>query len=102
MYKLIKKGVHLQMNKTAQIEKISTKLNISKKQAELALGAVVETILEGLETEGKIRVSDLGTFEIRDRAERKGRNPQTGEEIKIAASKVIAFKATKALKEAFK
>lgn len=90
------------MNKTAQIEKISTKLNISKKQAELALGAVVETILEGLETEGKIRVSDLGTFEVRDRAERKGRNPQTGEEIKIAASKVIAFKATKTLKEAFK
>lgn len=90
------------MNKTAQIEKISTKLNISKKQAELALGAVVETILEGLETEGKIRVSDLGTFKVRDRAERKGRNPQTGEEIKIAASKVIAFKATKALKEAFK
>lgn len=90
------------MNKTAQIEKISTKLNISKKQAELALGAVVETILEGLETEGKIRVSDLGTFEVRDRAERKGRNPQTGEEIKIAASKVIAFKATKALKESFK
>jgi len=90
------------MNKTTQIEKISTKLNISKKQAELALGAVVETILEGLETEGKIRVSDLGTFEVRDRAERKGRNPQTGEEIKIAASKVIAFKATKALKEAFK
>ena len=90
------------MNKTAQIEKISTKLNISKKQAELALGAVVETILEGLETEGKIRVSDLGTFEVRDRAERKGRNPQTGEEIKIAAYKVIAFKATKALKEAFK
>lgn len=90
------------MNKATQIEKISTKLNISKKQAELALGAVVETILEGLETEGKIRVSDLGTFEVRDRAERKGRNPQTGEEIKIAASKVIAFKATKALKEAFK
>lgn len=90
------------MNKTAQIEKISTKLNISKKQAELALSAVVETILEGLETEGKIRVSDLGTFEVRDRAERKGRNPQTGEEIKIAASKVIAFKATKSLKEAFK
>lgn len=90
------------MNKTAQIEKISTKLNISKKQAELTLGAVVETIREGLETEGKIRVSDLGTFEVRDRAERKGRNPQTGEEIKIAASKVIAFKATKALKEAFK
>lgn len=90
------------MNKTTQIEKISTKLNISKKQAELALGAVVETILEGLETEGKIRVSDLGTFEVRDRAERKGRNPQTGEEIKIAASKAIAFKATKALKEAFK
>lgn len=90
------------MNKTAQIEKISTKLNISKKQAELTLGAVVETILEGLETEGKIRVSDLGTFEVRDRAERKGRNPQTGEEIKIAASKVIAFKATKTLKEAFK
>lgn len=90
------------MNKTAQVEKISTKLNISKKQAELVLGAVVETILEGLETEGKIRVSDLGTFEVRDRAERKGRNPQTGEEIKIAASKTIAFKATKALKEAFK
>ena len=90
------------MNKTTQIEKISTKLNISKKQAELALGAVVETIIEGLETEGKIRVSDLGTFEVRDRAERKGRNPQTGEKIKIAASKVIAFKATKVLKEAFK
>lgn len=90
------------MNKTAQIEKISTKLNISKKQAELAYGAFVETIIEGLETEGKIRVNDLGTFEIRERAERKGRNPQTGEEIKIAASKNVAFKATKALKEAFK
>jgi DNA-binding protein HU-beta len=90
------------MNKTAQIEKISNKLNVSKKQADLILATVVETIREGLETEGKIRISDLGTFEVRDRAERKGRNPQTGEEIKIAASKTIAFKATKALKEAFK
>lgn len=90
------------MNKTQQIEKISNKLNVSKKQADLILATVAETIREGLETEGKIRISDLGTFEIRDRAERKGRNPQTGEEIKIAASKTIAFKATKALKEAFK
>ena len=90
------------MNKTQQIEKISNKLNVSKKQADLILTTVAETIREGLETEGKIRISDLGTFEVRDRAERKGRNPQTGEEIKIAASKTIAFKATKALKEAFK
>lgn len=90
------------MNKTQQIEKISNKLNVSKKQADLILATVAETIREGLETEGKIRISDLGTFEVRDRAERKGRNPQTGEEIKIAASKTIAFKATKALKEAFK
>lgn len=90
------------MNKTQQIEKISNKLNVSKKQADLILATVVETIREGLETEGKIRISDLGTFEVRDRAERKGRNPQTGEEIKIAASKTVAFKATKALKEAFK
>ena len=90
------------MNKTQQIEKISNKLNVSKKQADLILATVAETIREGLETEGKIRISDLGTFEIRDRAERKGRNPQTGEEIKIAASKTVAFKATKTLKEAFK
>lgn len=98
----MKKGVHYKMNKTQQIEKISNKLNVSKKQADLILATVAETIREGLETEGKIRISDLGTFEVRDRAERKGRNPQTGEEIKIAASKVVAFKATKALKEAFK
>lgn len=90
------------MNKTQQIEKISNKLNVSKKQADLILATVAETIREGLETEGKIRISDLGTFEVRQRAERKGRNPQTGEEIKIAASKTVAFKATKALKEAFK
>ena len=66
------------------------------------MDALFDTITQTLAKEEKIQLIGFGTFEVRDRAARKGRNPQTGEEIDIAASKVPAFKAGKELKEAVK
>lgn len=89
-------------NKAELIEKVAASADLTKKDATAAVEAVFETITESLANGEKVQVIGFGNFEVRDRAARKGRNPQTGEEIQIPASKVPAFKAGKALKDAVK
>ena len=72
---------------------------MTKKEAEKAVNAFVESVEEALVEGDKVSLVGFGTFEVRERSARKGRNPQTGEEISISASKVPAFKAGKALKD---
>mgnify|MGYP000922067909 FL=1 len=88
------------MNKTELVANVAEKAGLSKKDAEKALGAVIESIEEALVEGDKIQLIGFGTFEVKDRAARTGRNPQTGKEIKIAASRNPVFKAGKALKDA--
>ncbi|OFO55447.1 HU family DNA-binding protein [Nosocomiicoccus sp. HMSC059G07] len=90
------------MNKTDLINVVSDKADLTKKDAGAAVDAVFEAIQGSLTKGEKVQLIGFGTFEVRERAARKGRNPQTGEEIEIAASKVPAFKAGKALKDAVK
>ena len=89
-------------NKAQLVEKVAEKTNLTKKDVTAAVEALFETIEETLASGDKVQVIGFGTFEVRDRAARKGRNPQTGEEIQIPASKVPGFKAGKALKDAVK
>jgi DNA-binding protein HU-beta len=88
------------MNKQQLIEAIATQADISKVAAAAALSAFIEAVTSELADGGSVALVGFGTFEVRDRAARVGRNPQTGAEIQIAAAKVPAFKAGKALKEA--
>ena len=89
-------------NKPSLVDKISEKTSLTKRDAAAALDATLEAIQEYLVAGENVRLIGFGNFEVRERAERKGRNPQTGAEITIAAAKVPAFKAGKALKEALK
>lgn len=75
---------------------------LTKKDATKAVDAIFETISEALKEGDKVQIIGFGNFEVRERSARKGRNPQTGEEIEIAASKVPAFKPGKALKDVVK
>jgi len=79
---------------------VAGKAGITKKDAEKVINAFFTTVEEGLKTGDKIQLIGFGTFEVRDRQARKGRNPQTGAEIDIPAAKVPAFKPGKALKDA--
>lgn len=88
------------MNKTELVNAVAEKAELTKKDAEKAVSAVFASIEEALSRGEKVQLVGFGTFEVRDRAERTGRNPKTGEEIVIPASKVPAFKPGKALKEA--
>lgn len=88
------------MNKTDLVNAVAEKAELTKKEAEKAVNAVFASIEEALSRGEKVQLVGFGTFEVRDRAERTGRNPKTGEEILIPASKVPAFKPGKALKEA--
>ena len=88
------------MNKSDLVAIVAEKMEVTKKDAEVSLNAVVEAITESLVKGEKIQLIGFGSFEVRKRAARKGRNPQTNEEIKIPASKVPAFKAGQALKDA--
>jgi len=87
------------MNKTELVNAIAEKADLTKKASEVALNSIVDSIKGALEKGDKVQLVGFGTFEVRQRAARKGHNPQTGEEIKISASKSPAFKAGKALKE---
>lgn len=89
-------------NKAELIENVATSTGLTKKDATSAVDAVFESIQTSLSEGEKVQIIGFGNFEVRDRAARKGRNPQTGEEIQIAASKVPAFKPGKALKDAVK
>ena len=88
------------MTKTELVANVAEKSGITKKDADKVLSAVFESIKQALVEGDKVQVIGFGTFEIRNRSARKGRNPQTGEEIDIPASKLPSFKAGKALKEA--
>ena len=88
------------MNKTEFINAVAEKEGIEKKCAEKAVNAVFATIAQELAKGEKIQLVGFGTFEIRERAEKQGRNPRTGETMTVPASKVPAFKAGKALKDA--
>ena len=88
------------MNKTELVAAIAEKAALSKKDAEKALNAFVGTVEDALKKGEKIQLVGFGTFEVKERAARDGRNPKTGETIKIAASKAPAFSAGKAFKDA--
>lgn len=90
------------MNKTELVAAVAAKAAISKKDADAAVNATIDAIAEALKANDKVALVGFGTFEVRNRAARMGKNPQTGAAIKIAASKVPAFKAGKALKDALK
>ena len=87
------------MNKTELVAAIADKAEISKKDSEKALKAFVDVVTEELKKGHKIQLVGFGTFEVSERAAREGRNPQSGEVMKIAASKAPKFKAGKALKD---
>jgi len=88
------------LNKAELIGSVAEKASMPKKDAEKAVNAVFASIEEALANGEKVQLVGFGTFEVRDRAARTGRNPQTGEEIQIAATRVPAFRAGKALKGA--
>ncbi len=88
------------MNKTELIAAIAEKSGLSKKDAEKALAATIDSIATELKAGGKIQLVGFGTFAVSARAARTGINPRTGESIQIAASKNPVFKAGKALKDA--
>ena len=90
------------MNKIELVKAVSTQAELTQKDAAKVVDALFETISSTLAKEEKIQLIGFGTFEVRERSARKGRNPQTGEEIDIAASKAPAFKPGKELKEAVK
>ena len=88
------------MNKAELIQAVVAKSGLSKKDAEVALAAVIDSVTEALKAGEKVAIVGFGTFAVKARAARTGKNPQTGEAIEIAACKVPAFAAGKALKDA--
>ncbi len=87
------------VNKADLVTDVAEKANMSKKDAERAVNAMVESIEEALTKGDKVSLVGFGTFEVRERAARVGRNPRTGDTLEIAGGKVPAFKAGKALKD---
>ena len=87
------------MTKAELINVVAQKAELSKKDSEKAVSAVVDAITEALAAGDKVSLVGFGTFEVKERGERKGINPRTKEEITIAASKLPSFKAGKALKD---
>ncbi|MBW4533061.1 MAG: HU family DNA-binding protein [Pleurocapsa sp. SU_5_0] len=87
------------MNKGELVDRISQKATVTKKQADAVLSAAIETIMEAVSDGDKVTLVGFGSFERRDRKEREGRNPKTGEKMSIPATKVPAFSAGKLFKE---
>ncbi|MCS1352235.1 HU family DNA-binding protein [Mechercharimyces sp. CAU 1602] len=88
------------MNKSELVEKVATSTDTTKKEATLFVDAVLDAISGALRNGEKVSLIGFGNFEVRERAARQGRNPQTGEAIEIKASRIPAFKPGKQLKEA--
>ncbi len=88
------------MTKTDLVEKVANGIDITKKDAQSAVDAVLESIIHSLARGDEVRLIGFGTFKVRRRSERVGRNPQSGEELRIPAKKVPAFKSGKQLKDA--
>ena len=87
------------MNKSQLIEAVAEKSGMKKKEAEAVINAVTETIATAMKNGDKVQLVGFGTFEVKERNARTGRNPKTGETITVPASKHPAFSASKALKE---
>ena len=88
------------MNKTELIAAVAEKTDLSKKDADAAVSAVLGAITDALKAGDKIQLVGFGTFEVRNRAAKQGRNPRTGETMTVHATKIPAYKAGKALKDA--
>ncbi|MCI9224789.1 MULTISPECIES: HU family DNA-binding protein [unclassified Acutalibacter] len=88
------------MNKTELVAEVSEKAGLTKRDAEAAVKAIVDSVTEALAKGDKVQLVGFGTFEVREHAARVGRNPRTGGTMEIAASKAPAFKAGQALKDA--
>ena len=88
------------MNKAELIAQVANRAGMTKKDAEVAVTSVINIITESLKNGEKVQIVGFGTFEVKERAERIGRDPRTNEEIKIEASRAPAFKAGKVLKDA--
>ena len=89
------------MNKTELVNAVAAK-GLSKKDADVAVKAVLDSITDALKNGEKVQLIGFGTFEVRERAEKEARNHRTGETVKVPAAKVPAFKAGQALKDAVK
>ena len=87
------------MNKTELIAAVAEKTGLTKKDAAASVDAFMSAVAESLKAGDKVALAGFGTFEVRERAARTGHNPRTGEPVEIAASKIPAFKAGKALKD---
>lgn len=87
------------MNKSELIMKVAEDVDISKAKAEAAVNALINSVTEELKAGGTVALTGFGTFQVKERAARTGRNPQTGETIQIAAAKIPGFKAGKGLKD---
>ena len=87
------------MNKSQLIKSVADKSELSQKQVTEAIALIEETLVETLKAGEKVQLSGFGTFEVRERAERKGRNPKTGEVVSVPACKYLAFVSAKAVKE---
>ncbi|MBQ1279271.1 MAG: HU family DNA-binding protein [Clostridia bacterium] len=90
------------MNKSELVAAVVEKAGLKKADAEKAVAAVIDSVIDTLKKGDKVALVGFGTFEVRERAARDGRNPQTGAAMKIAASKNPVFKAGKAFKDAIK
>ena len=90
----------MNMNKTELVEVVSSKAEITKAESQKVVSAVLDSIVDGLKKDGKVVLPGFGSFEVRSRTARVGRNPRTGEQIKIKASKAPAFKPGKGMKDA--
>ena len=91
----------MNMNKATLIARIADKTDLTRKQAEAAVNAFTETVLEALKDGDKVQMMGFGTFEIKERAARVGRKPSTGETIEIPAKRIPTFKAGKGFKDEF-
>ena len=88
------------MTKSELVSEIAKSADLNNKQAEAALNTFTASVTKALGAGGKVQLIGFGTFDVKERAARTGRNPRTGESIDIAASKIVSFKAGSALKEA--
>ena len=90
------------MNRTQLVEAVATKAELTKKDADAFLNAYVDTVVEAMKADEKVTLVGFGTFEVRERSAREGRNLRTGEPMHIPATKYPAFKAGKSFKDAVK
>ena len=88
------------MNKHELIETVSSAAQITKKEADAVVNATLDAIINGLNADGKVVIPGFGSFEVRNKTARMGRNPRTGEAVKIEAKRTPAFKPGKAMKDA--